>query len=619
MDVPHPILPSIEISQELPDSGYNGNESHSDDEIAYSLLSASLSDISESHWPRDQHGRIGVFGSHLGGWLRRLGFFFTSIRADPFDEHEIYYSLLPEHSISEKAGRIALILEILRETLSCSWFNLLLIFVPIGYVSYLRDFRPTLTFLFNALAIVPLSTLLTEATERIASDAGDTIGAILNISLGNLVELILFFALKNNQIRVVQASILGSILVNLLLILGSALLVCGLPDQEFAHYAAGTQLLGSLLFVSVFTFLMPTAFDYTFKDTNGAERASLQMTRTSAVIIFCIYVIYFVHEIRHHPAHDDTISIGGDEESQPVTATPNLPISPSNMHSGSQPLPPRTIRFADEDATTQNQTLKASSRTGLDGLGHQGVENDNEDELMETRGRKGYTAARPLSVYNLNARARTHSRSLSHSSSQGRLSRDSSVLDGERAELMRPYLTARNIRRDSRLSLDRISQTSNHIPHGGNINRAISISILFITSALMSASAEFLASTIDEVTREGHISEGLIGLIIVPIVGNVAEYATVVTVAARDKMGLALAVSVGSAIQIALCVTPLTIIAAWIMDKPLVLAFNFFEIATLLGSVLLVNFLILGEGISGPLRSSGLKGGLICACYVIIG
>lgn len=66
-------------------------------------------------------------------------------------------------------------------------------------------------------------------------------------------------ALKNDQIRVVQASILGSILVNLLLILGSALLTTKLPDQEFLHDAAGTQLLGSLLFVSVFTFLMPVS------------------------------------------------------------------------------------------------------------------------------------------------------------------------------------------------------------------------------------------------------------------------------------------------------------------------------------------------------------------------
>jgi hypothetical protein len=72
-----------------------------------------------------------------------------------------------------------------------SWTNLLLFFVPLGYVSAALSWNVTLTFGLNVLAVVPLSALLTEATEQIASDAGDTLGALLNISLGNFVELIL--------------------------------------------------------------------------------------------------------------------------------------------------------------------------------------------------------------------------------------------------------------------------------------------------------------------------------------------------------------------------------------------------------------------------------------------
>jgi Ca2+:H+ antiporter len=66
-------------------------------------------------------------------------------------------------------------------------------------------------------------------------------------------------ALVNNHIRIVQASILGSILVNLLLILGSALLACSMADLEAVYSTQGTQLLGCLLFVSVFAFLMPVS------------------------------------------------------------------------------------------------------------------------------------------------------------------------------------------------------------------------------------------------------------------------------------------------------------------------------------------------------------------------
>jgi Ca2+:H+ antiporter len=86
---------------------------------------------------------------------------------------------------------MALIVDIVRSILCTSWLNLLLVFVPIGYGSYFIGLNSTVIFVFNALAIVPLSSLLTDVTEKIASDAGDTIGAILNISLGNLVELIL--------------------------------------------------------------------------------------------------------------------------------------------------------------------------------------------------------------------------------------------------------------------------------------------------------------------------------------------------------------------------------------------------------------------------------------------
>ncbi|KAM0265189.1 hypothetical protein ACHAQJ_000342 [Trichoderma viride] len=522
---------------------------------------------------------------------------------------------------------MALIVDIVRSVLCTSWLNLLLVFVPIGYGSYFININSTLIFIFNALAIVPLSSLLTDVTEKIASDAGDTIGAILNISLGNLVELILFtpailirhsVALKNDQIRVVQASILGSILVNLLLILGSALLTTKLPDQEFLHDAAGTQLLGSLLFVSVFTFLMPTAFDYTFRGTEGAEGMSLKMSRISAVMILLIYILYFFHEIKSRTPPHDVEAVPLDEENDDATlmnGQDHVPLRPMHLSSdalnGSQ-ANPRTVRFVDVSPTSEHAPLKDGERDSLDGLDQDEAELEDEDYLengepKEEAGEGQFQSSR---------RVKTRGRSLSLGSSRGALSETS---EGDRTELMAPYLTTRQILRDSHVNLDHIVAKPRQASFGPRIDRIISYVMLIITSSLMSISAEFLASAIDDVIRQGHLSESLIGLIIMPIVGNVAEYATVVIVAARDNMGLALAVSVGSSIQIALCVTPLTVIAGWIMDRPLMLTFNLFEIATLLGSVLLVNFLILGEGVSGPLRSSGLKGGLMCACYVIIG
>lgn len=72
-----------------------------------------------------------------------------------------------------------------------SRINILLVFVLGGIGVWLADLNPLLVFTCNAIAIIPLSALLTNATERIAAEAGETIGALLNISFGNLVELIL--------------------------------------------------------------------------------------------------------------------------------------------------------------------------------------------------------------------------------------------------------------------------------------------------------------------------------------------------------------------------------------------------------------------------------------------
>lgn len=114
-----------------------------------------------------------------------------------------------------------------------SWINVLLVFVPIGIAAYAAHLSPAIIFSMNAIAIIPLAGLLAYATEAVAARLGDTLGALLNVSFGNAVELILFIILlAAGQIEVVQAALLGSILANLLLILGMAFLLGGLRYQE---------------------------------------------------------------------------------------------------------------------------------------------------------------------------------------------------------------------------------------------------------------------------------------------------------------------------------------------------------------------------------------------------
>lgn len=123
----------------------------------------------------------------------------------------------------------------------CSWINWLLIFVPVGIIVGVAErvqgessaISPTVVFSMNAIAIIPLASLLAYATESVATKMGDTIGALLNVTFGNAVELIVFIiALVANEIQIVQAAALGSILSNLLLILGMCFLFGGLRFRE---------------------------------------------------------------------------------------------------------------------------------------------------------------------------------------------------------------------------------------------------------------------------------------------------------------------------------------------------------------------------------------------------
>ena len=115
-----------------------------------------------------------------------------------------------------------------------SWFNVLLVFVPIGIaVSQIKGIHGGIIFAMNAIAIIPLAGLLAFATESVAQKMGDALGALLNVTFGNAVELIIFIiALVKNEIRIVQASLLGSILANLLLILGMGFFLGGLRYRE---------------------------------------------------------------------------------------------------------------------------------------------------------------------------------------------------------------------------------------------------------------------------------------------------------------------------------------------------------------------------------------------------
>src|SRR5687768_14164824 len=136
----------------------------------------------------------------------------------------------------------------------------LLAFLPAVFVAQsLQPEAHTLLFVLSVLAIVPLATLLSHATESVAAKTGDTVGGLLNATLGNLTELVIALAaLRAGQYMLVKASIAGAIVTNVLFMLGASFLLGGLKYhmQEFNRMSARLQ--AGLLFLATIALLVPS-------------------------------------------------------------------------------------------------------------------------------------------------------------------------------------------------------------------------------------------------------------------------------------------------------------------------------------------------------------------------
>src|SRR5918997_2113781 len=135
------------------------------------------------------------------------------------------------------------------------------VFIPAAIALELAHASPLLVFSAAALGVIPCAAVMGEATEAIAAKSGPGIGGLLNVTFGNAPELIIaFFALLEGLQEVVKASIVGSIIGNVLLVMGAAMLVGGWnrEKQTFSHTAATAQ--SAMLFLALAALVFPAIF-----------------------------------------------------------------------------------------------------------------------------------------------------------------------------------------------------------------------------------------------------------------------------------------------------------------------------------------------------------------------
>ncbi|CCE66240.1 hypothetical protein TPHA_0P00820 [Tetrapisispora phaffii CBS 4417] len=182
--------------------------------------------------------------------------------------------------------------------------NVLLVFVPLGLAFGFFQLSHTWTFVFNFLSIIPLASILAYATEELANKAGSTIGGLLNATFGNAVELIVsIIALREGQIRIVQASMLGSLLSNLLLVLGFCFILGGWNRIQQTFNQTAAQTMSSLLAISCASLLLPAAFRATLphgKDDAWIDEKILAYSRGTSMVLLIVYVLFLVFQLGSH-------------------------------------------------------------------------------------------------------------------------------------------------------------------------------------------------------------------------------------------------------------------------------------------------------------------------------
>jgi Ca2+:H+ antiporter len=320
-------------------------------------------------------------------------------------------------------------------------------------------------------------------------------------------------ALVKNQVVIVKTSLIGSILSNLLLVLGMSFFFGGLrrTEQFFNQTLATTA--ASMLALAIGSIIIPTAFDK-FTSTSNVQIAEL--SRGTAIILLVVYGCYLFFQLKTHSAMYA-------EEGKKV------------------PIKPR-----------KHSTHKDG---GLNGLAVVGTAED-----VQTR-------------------------------------TDAPDNDQPQHNAHKKHDVANE---------EELGEQKLHI--------SVAVFTLAASTTLVALCAEFMVESISSITSGNNsISIEFVGLILLPIVGNASEHITAVTVACKDKMDLAIGVTVGSSMQIALLVIPFSIILGWILgNDDMNLSFDGFQIVVLFVSILLVNYLI-SDG-----KSNWLEGVLLQGLYLII-
>jgi Ca2+:H+ antiporter len=200
------------------------------------------------------------------------------------------------------------------------WLNVLLPAAPLAVFLQVFHAPALIVFVIAALAIIPLASVLGEATGTLASYSGPAIGGLLNATLGNSTELIIaIFALRAGHIEVVKASLSGSIMGNLLLVLGLSILAGG-ARRDFQHFSRATTSANStMLMIAVAALVMPAVLNLTVYG-NLEHHVSQQLESVSLWTSAVLVLLYLLSLLFIFKTHGRLLHARAEKQEAPPTS-----------------------------------------------------------------------------------------------------------------------------------------------------------------------------------------------------------------------------------------------------------------------------------------------------------
>lgn len=504
-----------------------------------------------------------------------------------------------------------------------SWFNLLLFLIPVSWVlSSILGEHHNLVFIFCTLSMIPLVKLHDLAIRELALRIGGARTGLLNASMSNTVEVVVAItALRKCELRVVQASLIGSVLSKLLLILGMCFFAGGLKFSEQGFDQTATQIHTSLLSISVGVLLLPAAYHFALDDdgdqyTLAAQKENiLKMSYGVSTVLTFIYVAYLVFQFWSHThLYED---VKQQSNRLPVKVSIGSRILPRSWSSNTSKMLPAGTGCAGSSDRSMTSSRKVAVRESLRWDPHF---NSSEATLTnnpihksgditsvpanlrpticlvpKSLGDGGYSRPDPAI-----GSTTTVPRSESSSNSS------TIINDTPRCASPEPMRTEETPPSDG-AGPSVIPAKSSEEPR---LSWAMTLLLLTLVTVAVAFNADDLVESMNGIS--GTLSKQWIGLILLPAVSSIAECVTAMNVSVRDQLSLSISVAVNSTIQTTLFVIPLMVTLGWAINKPLALLFDPFESVVLYIAVQTMSQVV-ADG-----KSNWLEGTILICLYVII-